>query len=178
LPKCHIRKGLNAENRSKGMVRALISAAVAIAVCLTYLPLLSSGRSFVAYDDEYNFEEQGWELSWAKLRWIWTDGVVLGVYEPVSLMFKWLVFMPSGGVASASAIARAAFILHAGNALGTFWLLCLAFDTLISLSKSPKRGTRNSTLDESERQYVHLTLGAGVSLISCHPLRVEVSALY
>ena len=103
---------------------------------------------------------QGWGLTWAKLRWIWAEGVVLGVYEPIALCAKCLAFATNGGVASATTLARAAFLLHSVNAIGTFLLLVFSLNALDGM-----RGSAKSSIDQG--WHTNLSLAIGVALVSC-----------
>ena len=131
-------------------------ALVLLCTCWTYAPLLRHERAFVAYDDRFNYEEQSWALTSTKLRWIWAEGVVLGVYEPVALCAKCLIFAANGGVASATVLARAAFILHAVNAIGTFLLLGNGLSALADF-----RARESSAM----RWHTQAFLAVGVALV-------------
>lgn len=51
------------------------------------------------FDDFENFEANPHtqELTWDNIKWHWSDGVILSVYEPISLLFKTLVKHFVGG---------------------------------------------------------------------------------
>ena len=107
------------------MLEALAqSLAIAGAVALTFSRLLTGPYTYLQYDDEKNYEDvaQLYTLSEANVRWVFEDGVVLGVWEPVALLFKaaWHVGTGGGGPAVCYAVSLA---LHALNALGAYVLL-------------------------------------------------------
>jgi len=120
---------------------------------------------------------------WAeKVRWIFFEGTVIGVYEPVALLFKALLFEAFG--MSARVVVRASVILHVLNTCGGYLLSrCL----LSVLTAYPGRGLPRGQLAQPGirvgvptpgRVSSPLARGLASSAIvfGVHPLRSEVVA--
>ena len=93
------------------------------AIGCTFSRLLAGPVVYLQYDDEKNYEEVPQLHSLIHtLRWVLEDGVILGVWEPVALLFKagWHVASGGGGPRVCFAINVA---LHTLNALGATQLL-------------------------------------------------------
>jgi len=69
------------------------------------------------WDDDGNFALNGRirELSIENMKWYWTDGVIYFVWEPISLIFKALVFRFLGSTAPVNYDANV--FLHGVNVL-------------------------------------------------------------
>ena len=128
------------------------------ATAATFSRLLTGPFTYLQYDDEKNYDDvsQLYSFSRANLRWVWEDGVVLGVWEPIALMFKmaWHVATGGGGPAVCYALNLG---LHTLNALGVYLLLVGA------------RLQTSETADERWRLCVMLSTLCFV----VHPLRCE-----
>jgi hypothetical protein len=102
------------------------AVSVVMGVIVTFqhsIPGVGLPRQFLAYDDPVNFERNVHTHSCTPdtLRWVWRDGVVLGVWEPVSLIFKAVLGCVAGR--SAAVYLFASLLLHMFVTLSAF-LLC------------------------------------------------------
>jgi hypothetical protein len=97
-----------------------LGVAALLAAVLLIHTTSAPAREYLSFDDPTNFVDnlrvQSW--SWAHLRWIVTDGVLLGVWEPVSLVFRLACWTSMGG--SAEATHRVSIGLHAATACAAF----------------------------------------------------------
>ena len=61
---------------------------------------ISWEREFLAWDDKANFVDnlRLHSLVPSDVWWLWHDGVVLGVYEPVASLFKTIQIVGGGGL--------------------------------------------------------------------------------
>ena len=147
-------------------MRALtVGAAVAVVTVTTlvsFRDVLRPGREWLSYDDEHNFANNAHlrrGLRWSTARWAWTDGVILGVWEPVALVAKSALVSALGF--SPDVFARCSVALHTANVL----LLLVAAARLVELAVP--------------RCSPALRWGAcsvAAALFAAHPLRVEVVA--
>ena len=98
--------------------------AIVLSVVLTYRHLMfESTISYTNFDDNKNFLENQYlrsNLSYESVKWIVTDGQILGVYEPVALLFKafviWL-FRPRSIEEEAQCILKTSVCLHVLNSI-------------------------------------------------------------
>lgn len=127
--------------------------------CATFSRLVTGPVTYLQYDDEKNYQDvsQLYSCSRENLRWIWEEGVVLGVWEPVALLFKmaWHVGSGGGGPAICFTIN---LTLHTANAVAVYFLVA------------------NSRPRKSEAAQEQWKLCAMLSSLcfAVHPLRCEV----
>ena len=137
--------------------------------CLPYLPalLFAPEKQFQSdWDDRVNFIEnehiQNW--SWSSLEWMWLDGILIGVYEPMSLMFKSGVVRLFG--LSAQFFFGLSILLHGLNAV---LLADVSFALIHSRHYSGKEADTGTQM-----QRLRLSCCIVSILFAVHPLRVEV----
>ena len=167
---------------------------LACAVALPYMPSLRHAfvgkQDFLHYDDTQNFRDNAFVhgLSVANIKWVLEDGVVLGVYEPVSWLLKMSVTSLSGIVVgsgtspeledilgarppapSASAFAIVGVLLHVAVAVAAYivWR-CIVF---AFLQGGGRTGAVTPTIGCPRRLDWSIFLSAIV--VGVHPLRVE-----
>ena len=65
-------------------------AVICAAICATFGPAAVADTAYLSHDDPANFVTNGriQTATVANIGWIVADGTVLGVYEPVALLFK------------------------------------------------------------------------------------------
>eukprot|EP01043_Picozoa_sp_COSAG02_P048340 COSAG02_NODE_4738_length_5037_cov_3.804172_4_plen_189_part_00 len=129
------------------------------ATCATFSRLIAGPTTYLQYDDERNYQDvaQLYSLNSENLWWIWEDGVVLGVWEPVALLFKmaWHVGTGGGGPAVCFAVNLA---LHTANTVASY---------LLVVKSRPRRS-------EKAREQWKLCVMLSALCFSVHPLRCEV----
>ena len=139
----------------------LVSGLILFAVAFS--SVFSDQWTFTNFDDDVNFlkNKRIHSLSETNIRWMLTDGTLIGVWEPVALFFKAFVFSIFG--VSAQAVARANFLLHGANAL-------LAYSTTLLFVHL---NCRKKMLPQDREAWAW---GAFVAtmLFALHPLRGEV----
>jgi hypothetical protein len=147
-------------------------ATITAAVVAVFSGLLStSGRAYLQYDDEKNYDElpqlQEWTV--ASFRWAINDGEVLGVYEPTSIVFKMLWHrLSDGGGAYVCAVVNVS--LHLTNCILTYSLWRPAGSLLCREPCSPGC---SSTLHRSRRVAWDECCFLSTLFFGIHPLRVE-----
>ena len=139
------------------------------------------------WDDRVNFLENGHLQGivdpaatsgglWQHLKWMWgSQGVILGVYEPLSWTFKTLVIAASGRV-HAHTFFTTSVVLHGINTL----LLATLTVKMLAFAKLPQR--TGSKLFENEAVATWkaattvdwLASALAASVYASHPLRVEI----
>ena len=143
-----------------GLVAQLGHVAIICGVsAATFSRLITGPVTYLQYDDEKNYNDvaQLYSFSSESLRWVWEDGVVLGVWEPVALLFKmaWHVGTSGGGPAVCFAVNLA---LHTTNGVSVYLLLA-----------NSRR--RNSAKAQEQWQLCVMLSTLG---FAAHPLRCEV----
>jgi hypothetical protein len=145
-------------------MRALtVGAAVAVVTVTTlvsFRDVLRPGREWLSYDDEHNFANNAHlrrGLRWSTARWAWTDGVILGVWEPVALVAKSALVSALGF--SPDVFALCSVALHTANVL----LLLVAAARLVELAVP--------------RCSPALRWGAAPSAVSAEPLPPQQASL-
>ena len=127
----------------------------ALVVAIVHAPRILHPEccEYVSYDDPANFVHTTHidKLSWANLRWAATDGIILGVWEPTSLLFR-MIYRGQYGRSAAATLA-VSVALHMANMSGLFVLLA-------------RRGATHDT------RWVVCCL-CSVLLVGLHPLCVE-----
>eukprot|EP00928_Gymnodinium_smaydae_P098027 TRINITY_DN9016_c0_g5_i2.p1 TRINITY_DN9016_c0_g5~~TRINITY_DN9016_c0_g5_i2.p1 ORF type:complete len:775 (-),score=87.34 TRINITY_DN9016_c0_g5_i2:183-2507(-) len=139
------------------MEDALLAVAPALTAAGTYRHVLSGTWEFV-YDDNYNFVDI-LELSWDRLKWYFSEAMVLGVYEPLSLTLKALVVHQSGW--DPHAFHNLACALHAVNSIGAYFVGRFTLAFLLGLNK------RNLPFG------IRLGCAIASSLFACQPSCVQ-----
>lgn len=119
------RSGYPSREEMPGLVAQLGHVAIICGVTAgTFSRLITGPVTYLQYDDEKNYDDvaQLYSFSSESLRWVWEDGVVLGVWEPVALLFKmaWHVGTGGGGPAVCFAVNLA---LHTTNGVAVYLLL-------------------------------------------------------
>ena len=140
----------------------LVSIALVATTLLSFRDVAAGGREFTSYDDDHNFVNNAHVrngLSWATVRWAWTEGVVLGVWEPAALMVKAAIVSTFGF--SVDIFARCSVALHVATAL----LLCFVAERIVA-----------SALPRGAYAQRWAACGVAAALFAAHPLRVEVIA--
>jgi hypothetical protein len=129
-------------------------------ILLPFSPLFFGEPTFLRFDDDVNFvsNDRIQTLSWDNFFWMLKAGV-LGVYEPVSWLFKALLISVFG--LSAKTITNATVVVHILNCYLLF------FCTKAILVK---------VLPEKSLQSIALVSGVVALMFAVHPLRVEVVA--
>ena len=145
----------------RGFADAVCIVAASLA---SFSSLLTDDASFLNYDDEDNYVNNAFvqQCSVANVRWMLSDGVVLGVWEPAALLFK-MVHACTIGL-SAQAIRRTSFVLHTVNML----LACKVVTALLDA------GRPAATPDHRQRRAACIVIA--VALMGMHPLRAETVA--
>ena len=134
------------------------SIAIVFAILVTYRNLILKPRVYInGYDDPANYDQN--EFLQGDLIDIVLRGNVLGVYEPVSLLFR--RFVSNFISLSASNVLIISLCLHI---LNTFLIRGYA-ETVVRIFR-PDASTRN----------VRLCSGFAALLFAVHPLRTEVVA--
>jgi tetratricopeptide (TPR) repeat protein len=144
------------------LVPVACSLALVGTTLLSFRDVAVGGREFTSYDDDHNFVMNAHVrngLSWATMRWAWTEGVVLGVWEPVALMVKAAIVSTFGF--SVDVFARCSVALHAATTL----LLYIVSERIVE-----------SALPRSAYAQRWAACGVAAALFAAHPLRVEVIA--
>ena len=139
------------------------------------------------WDDRVNFLENGHLQGivdpaatsgglWQHLKWMWgSQGVILGVYEPLSWTFKTLVIAASGRV-HAHTFFTTSVVLHGINTL----LLATLTVKLLAFAKLPQRTGRIFFGNEAVATWKAATTvdwlasALAASVYASHPLRVEI----
>lgn len=125
----------------------------------TFSRLITGPLTYLQYDDEKNYQDvaQLYSFDSENLWWVWEDGVVLGVWEPIALLFKmvWHVGTGGGGPAVCFAVSLA---LHTTNAVAVYLLLA---------------NSRARTPTEVHEQW-RLCAMLSALWFAIHPLRCEV----
>jgi len=132
--------------------RAFVVVAIATFLC-AFLPIFYDSIEWLNFDDYTNFrdnEHVNSGFSFASSKWAFENGVVLGVYEPLSLHFKMLLFQ---FFSSAKCFIVTSVLIHLINTISVFLLSVNSFSNI------------------STRTHVISTLFWAI-----HPLRVEVTA--
>lgn len=128
----------------------------------------SASRAFVSYDDHANFVEKRhllYSSSWSSVQWCF-QATVLGVYEPVALLFKKALFLV-GGFSVGPWLVGTGVILHVANTVGIYVLATQLSRWVGGTARN--RGTAWAS------DYLGGSC-AGALLYGVHPLRVEVVA--
>ena len=132
--------------------------AIIVAIIVTYRNLILKPRTYISgYDDPANYDQN--PFLQGDLTDIVTDGNVLGVWEPVSLLFRRFVsqFIPL----SASNVLIISLCLHIGNTL----LIRGYAETVVRIYRP-----------DATAQNVRLCSCFAALLFGLHPLRTEVVA--
>jgi hypothetical protein len=100
------------------------AAVICSITAATFSRLITGPFTYLQYDDEKNYQDvaQLYSFGSESLRWAWEDGVVLGVWEPVALLFKmvWHAGTGGGGPAICFGVNLA---LHTTNGVAVYLLL-------------------------------------------------------
>ena len=131
---------------------------------LAFGNIFSRQRTFTNFDDDVNFVRNVHihALEYKNIRWMLTEGTLIGVWEPMALFFKAVIFSYAG--VSAHAVATASFFLHLMNML----LAGLAHLLLIDLLY------RRRPLGTKEREAWEWSTFFAATMFAVHPLRAEV----
>jgi hypothetical protein len=153
-----------ADERGDSVMRYAYAVLIVVASCATFSSLLlAEGEREEVYDDSDNFSKNPFirtTIDEHAVRQIITHGVVLGVYEPVSLLFKLLLSHAFGGPSIQVAL-KANVVLHTCNLLLSNTLskaLLAAFDL------------------EDHEPFTERAIVLSTLFIGLHPLRAEVVA--
>jgi hypothetical protein len=138
------------------------TVSVLLTCVMVYWDVCVNRRVFTNYDDPVNYvrNERVKRFSAENLRWIFIDGAVVGVYEPVSNFVKMVVLSNVPEIYHATVIVRTSLALHLANA----WILVriLAKTSLLT-----------SQYTQSKRKTLSFALFLATITWSMHPLRVE-----
>jgi len=142
---------------------------VLIAVVLTYRHAIFEPEQieYLNFDDDVNFKGNQYirsNLSWESIEWILREGQILGVYEPVSLLFKAFViwfFRPKSIEEEAQVMLKMSVILHVFNSVLCIFVCNQLVLSIVSKTKHHVRWTS-------------CTLAS--LLVALHPLRVEATS--
>ena len=143
-----------------------IGAVVVVVTCvMVYWDICVSPRKFTNYDDPVNYErnERVKRASAENLRWIFVDGALVGVYEPISNLMKMIVLSNVSEEYHATVIVRLSLMLHLANA----WILVRVLAKVCVLIMPLQRYNRTN---------LSFALFLAVVTWSTHPLRVETIA--
>eukprot|EP00940_MAST-03C_sp_MAST-3C-sp2_P002889 g2889.t1 len=137
----------------------------ALVVFAFWAPIVGPREFLDGYDDPGNFGEnlytQNCSLSKENIVRIFTEGVILNVYEPISLLFRLFVCEAGGSIVNALHVIRINVVLHLVN---TALSACVAVEILRRLC--PRT---------SSTQQIVCSIFAA-ALVAVHPLRTEVVA--
>jgi hypothetical protein len=130
---------------------------VVLAVGSTFHSLVTDDRAYNNYDDIENYSHNPILLqpTAANFEQVYTTARI-GVYEPVSLGFKWALATQYAGF-PARVLFASALVLHVTGAVGAL-LTCLALDRLLGAPRTAVRLASHAF---------------GVILVAVHPLRAE-----
>ena len=128
-------------------------AVITAAASAVFGPCAVSDAGFLSHDDPQNFLQNPHiqAATAANLRWIVADGTVLGVYEPVALLFKLGWWTAAGlGASSSSSAARTCRLvslgLHCAVCGAAYLLLARAGPCLLPAAKLARRWSTQSRL--------------------------------
>jgi tetratricopeptide (TPR) repeat protein len=143
----------------------MVAAVLALPLIVNYELLANPDIPWVSYDDGTNFETNVHvqRLNWANIGWAINDGVVLGVYEPVSLIVKMWIGETVGF--SRHIYMLASVTLHTTNSLLALMATTLFFYVVENASSKHHKWTTTGS-------YV----GVAVLFLGLHPQRTEVLA--
>ena len=162
-----------------------------LVILLSYSGIFSGHWEWINFDDMENFVENKHiqSLSLENIRWIFADGIVLGVYEPVSNLVKLALWISSSYIAanvanispalfatSARSFVLLSVTLHVANSVLAFFLAELGIEVSrrFQASEKQKKKRRPQPSEEERRQKI-ACLGATL-MFATHPLRVECCA--
>jgi len=122
-------KRLEQKRQCRTILCALV---IVLTTYVTYGSLLRKDFPYVNYDDPMNFKHNVHvhRLSYENIRWAWTEGTRIGVYEPCANMIKMMIFSTCRVADSeisetdfpAHCIHRSSVVLHVLNAILSFIL--------------------------------------------------------
>ena len=160
---------------SRPLNRLTFCLVASAASVLSFARCLCGPIHFTNFDDDRNYERNVHvqTLSVNNLLWSFTDGTLIGVYEPVSNVLKMLL----GSVAGISprSVVTTNVLLHA-CAVG--WSVALSEDVVQHVHDSFRRGIDPKSRLKSllPSQTLRPALLASAVFFGCHPMRAETVA--
>eukprot|EP01051_Picozoa_sp_SAG22_P001327 SAG22_NODE_51_length_24458_cov_19.853161_7_plen_1030_part_00 len=145
---------------------ALCHALICVSVCATFGPTAVSPAGYISHDDPQNYVSNAriHSPTAANLRWIAGHGTVLGVYEPVALLFKLGWWTGAGG--SARCCRMVSLALHSA-------VCCAGYQLLADVGPLYMYSRQAAGAGSGSWSWRLCSLG-GLLWFAVHPLRVEV----
>ena len=141
-------------------LKTIGTASVLLTCVMVYWDIFMTRRKFTNYDDPVNYEqnERVKRVSAENLRWIFFDGALVGVYEPVSNFIKMILLSNISQEWHATLIVRLSLMLHLTNV----WILVRILAKMNILASN-----------NLETKNLSFALFLATIIWSMHPLRVE-----